>query len=65
MGIAMCHFDLSARESGFTGDWNVNNPQIKSSGMEYIVSWIAHHKDSISTGHQRHSGEAPGNPHGV
>jgi hypothetical protein len=39
MGIAMCHFDLSARELGFTGDWNVNNPQIKSDDMEYIVSW--------------------------
>lgn len=39
MGIAMCHFDLTARELGFTGDWNVNDPQIKSDGMEYIISW--------------------------
>jgi len=39
MGIAMCHFDLSANELGLTGDWNVNNPQIKADGMEYIVSW--------------------------
>jgi len=39
MGIAMCHFDLSARELGFTGEWNVNDPQIKSDGMEYVVSW--------------------------
>ena len=45
MGIAMCHFELSANELGFTGDWNVNNPQIKSDGMEYIVSWIANHQD--------------------
>ena len=45
MGIAMCHFELSANELGFTGDWNVNNPQIKSDSMEYIVSWIAHHQD--------------------
>ncbi len=42
MGIAMCHFELSARELGLKGDWNVNDPQIKSDGMEYIVSWIAH-----------------------
>jgi nitroreductase len=42
MGIAMCHFELSAGELGLTGDWNVNNPQIKSVGMEYIVSWVAH-----------------------
>lgn len=47
MGIAMSHFDLSARELGFTGDWNVNNPQIKSDGMEYIVSWIAHDEARI------------------
>ena len=39
MGIAMCHFELSANEFGFTGDWNVKNPQIKSDDMEYIVSW--------------------------
>ena len=45
MGIAMCHFDLSARELGLKGDWNVNDPQIKSDGMEYIVSWIAHNQD--------------------
>jgi hypothetical protein len=42
MGIAMCHFELSAKELGLKGDWNVNDPQIKSGGMEYIVSWIAH-----------------------
>ncbi|MDP3098138.1 MAG: nitroreductase family protein [Syntrophales bacterium] len=39
MGIAMCHFELSAKELGLKGDWNVNNPQIKSDDMEYIVSW--------------------------
>ena len=39
MGIAMCHFELSAKELGLKGDWNVNDPQIKSDGMEYIVSW--------------------------
>jgi hypothetical protein len=42
MGIAMCHFELSARELGLNGDWNVNDPQIKSGGMEYIASWTAH-----------------------
>jgi nitroreductase len=40
MGIALCHFDMSAKELGLKGDWNVNNPHIKSDGMEYIVSWI-------------------------
>jgi hypothetical protein len=42
MGIAMCHFELSARELGLKGDWHADDPQIKSDGMEYIVSWIAH-----------------------
>jgi nitroreductase len=41
MGIAMCHFELSAKEIGLKGDWIVNNPQIISAGMEYIASWIA------------------------
>jgi nitroreductase len=40
MGIAMCHFELSAKELGLKGDWSVNNPQSQSSGLEYIVSWI-------------------------
>jgi nitroreductase len=39
MGIAMSHFDLAARELGLKGDWKVNDPQIKSDGMEYIASW--------------------------
>ena len=42
MGIAMCHFELSAEELGLKGDWSVTDPQIKSDGMEYIISWIAH-----------------------
>jgi hypothetical protein len=40
MGIAMCHFELSAKELGLKGDWSINDPLIKSVGMEYIVSWI-------------------------
>jgi hypothetical protein len=39
MGIAMCHFELSAKELGLKGDWSVNEPQINSAGMEYITSW--------------------------
>jgi hypothetical protein len=42
MGIAMCHFELSAKELGLKGDWGVNGPQIKKDNMEYIVSWIAY-----------------------
>ena len=65
MGIAMCHFDLSARELGLKGDWNVNDPQIKKDDMEYIVSWIAHDQARIPTGYQGHRCKAPGNAHGV
>jgi nitroreductase len=39
MGIAMCHFELSADELGIKGDWKVIAPQMKPEGMEYIVSW--------------------------
>jgi len=42
MGIAMCHFELSARELDLKGDWSVNEPQSKKEGMEYIVSWITY-----------------------
>ena len=41
IGIAMCHFELSAKELGLKGDWSVNEPQIEKDNMEYIVSWIA------------------------
>lgn len=46
MGIAMCHFELAAKELGLTGKWQILN---SSSGTtvvnlpqdtEYIVSWI-------------------------
>jgi hypothetical protein len=39
MGIAMCHFDLSAKERGFKGEWRVDDPGINTAGMEYIASW--------------------------
>jgi nitroreductase len=40
MGIAMCHFELSAKELGLKGNWSVNDPKIQTGDMEYIVSWI-------------------------
>ncbi len=41
MGIAMCHFELSARELGLEGAWTVRRPAVKNEDdlMEYIVSW--------------------------
>jgi len=40
MGIAMCHFALPANELGLYGNWKVNDPQVSTNGMEYIVSWV-------------------------
>jgi nitroreductase len=41
MGIAMCHFELTAREAGLKGEWVVDEPEIeKPDGLtEYMVSW--------------------------
>jgi nitroreductase len=42
MGIAMCHFELTAREAGLRGKWIVNPPAIPrpNGETEYIVSWL-------------------------
>jgi hypothetical protein len=40
MGIAMCHFELSARELGLAGEWCAKDPQSPKGDMEYIVSWL-------------------------
>jgi hypothetical protein len=42
MGIALCHFELSATELGSNGVWEVYDPQIPAGEIEYIVSWMAH-----------------------
>jgi hypothetical protein len=43
MGIAMCHFDLTAKHLGLEGDWGVNDPGIAllNEHTEYIVSWLS------------------------
>ena len=42
MGIAMCHFELEAREHGLAGRWVVDQPALDAIavGLEYTVSWI-------------------------
>jgi hypothetical protein len=42
MGIAMCHFELSARELGLGGAWVEDEPYVNKPDerTEYIVSWI-------------------------
>jgi hypothetical protein len=41
MGIAMCHFELTAGELNLKGRWDIKQPEVKPpEGMEYIVSWV-------------------------
>jgi hypothetical protein len=42
MGIAMCHFELTARELGLPGTWAVRPPEIKTPGdlTEYKVTCV-------------------------
>jgi len=39
LGIALCHFELSAGELGLKGEWAVSDPQLRTDGWEYIASW--------------------------
>lgn len=42
MGIALCHFELAAREAGLAGHWVLAEPAIRKPGglTEYTASWI-------------------------
>ncbi len=39
MGIAMCHFELAARELQLPGSWKVGLQDPGKVGMQYIASW--------------------------
>jgi hypothetical protein len=41
LGIAMCHFELVARESGLDGSWVVADPglHLPGPGVEYTATW--------------------------
>jgi nitroreductase len=39
MGIALCHFELSAEELGIGGNWLQARPGFSGQAMEYVVSW--------------------------
>jgi nitroreductase len=40
MGIAMCHFELTLRELGASGEWDVSDPGLDLPELvEYSVSW--------------------------
>lgn len=40
MGIALCHFELSARELQLNGRWQAADPRINQPDTEYILSWV-------------------------
>jgi nitroreductase len=40
MGIAMCHFELAARETGLDGAWNAGEPALGGTEAEYVISWV-------------------------
>ncbi|MFX0017960.1 MAG: nitroreductase family protein [Promethearchaeota archaeon] len=40
IGIAVCHFDLTAKELGLNGRWEFLSPEIdKAESLKYIISW--------------------------
>jgi hypothetical protein len=39
IGIAMCHFELTAREQGLAGAWVARASGLTAKNMEYVVSW--------------------------
>ncbi len=43
LGIAMCHFELTARELGLKGQWTLQEPTIEKPDdlTEYAVSWVS------------------------
>ena len=41
MGIAMCHFELAAKELGIAGRWVVADPDLEVGDVKYVVSSVA------------------------
>jgi nitroreductase len=39
MGIALCHFELAARETGLAGRWEGAKPSLDAGSAEYVLSW--------------------------
>ncbi|MBN2151387.1 MAG: hypothetical protein JW839_08080 [Candidatus Lokiarchaeota archaeon] len=41
LGIAVCHFDLQAKEQGTAGAWRVEDPGVAApEGISYVISWF-------------------------
>lgn len=40
IGIAICHFHLTALENGLNGEFKISDPKKDSKNFTYIISWI-------------------------
>jgi hypothetical protein len=42
MGIAMCHFELTAKELGLEGEWKREDPAFATAdgALTYTASWV-------------------------
>ena len=40
MGIAMCHFELTAREAGLAVSFEITDPGLPADGMQYIATYV-------------------------
>jgi len=40
MGIALCHFELSCKELGIEGKFEVLNEYPHHEELKYVISWI-------------------------
>jgi hypothetical protein len=41
IGIAVCHFDLTAKELNISGKWIIKNPQINGTDkLLYKITWV-------------------------
>jgi nitroreductase len=49
MGIAACHFELTAREDGMPGSWSAADPKIRNAqtDTEYVMSWVTTGRSSV------------------
>jgi hypothetical protein len=52
LGIAMCHFELAARELGLTGTWELADPGLALPGdlTEYTATWREDPRSSVPQG---------------
>ncbi len=44
LGIAVCHFDLTVKQLGISGEWRISKPEINTPDQnDYLISWFETH----------------------